>query len=143
MCSYLDYKQKLTVIFYTEEKIMKTKVFSKKFARKAVTFAAMAAVLISVMIITAYAEGGGGGGNFAGTNPEHVDVTSMETLITIVFWAVRIIIGGVGAIPAIIKIVQGQADENPRDRNAGIAGMVVTGACVAATFAIEKLFTSS
>ena len=47
---------------------------------------------------------------------------NMNLLVNIIFWAVRLIIVGVGVVPALIKIVQGQSDENPRDRNAGMEG---------------------
>lgn len=65
--------------------------------------------------------------------------TTMNTMITVVFWVLRIIIFFVGGVPGGIKIVQGQSDENPRDRNAGLATIGITGAVFAATFAIEAL----
>ncbi|MDE6520442.1 MAG: hypothetical protein K2K91_08340 [Ruminococcus sp.] len=65
--------------------------------------------------------------------------TTMNTMITIVFWVVRIILIFVGGVPGGIKIVQGQSDENPRDRNAGLATIGITGAVFAVTFAIEAL----
>ena len=37
------------------------------------------------------------------------------------------------------KIVQGQADENARDRNAGIATLLVTAAVFASSFAIQSI----
>jgi hypothetical protein len=72
--------------------------------------------------------------------PAGVNTANMNTLVTIIFWAVRLIILAVGAVPAVVKIVQGQADENPRDRNAGIATVIISGICFAATFGIELLF---
>ena len=72
--------------------------------------------------------------------PANVDATSLNTLITIAFWAVRLIIAAAGGIPSIIKLVQGVSDENPRDRNGGIVGLIATGVGVGATFAIEALF---
>jgi hypothetical protein len=78
--------------------------------------------------------------SFASDLPEGVDTTQMNEFITVIFWAVRLLIAGVGGIPSIIKIVQGQTDEMPRERNAGIAGAVATGIGVAATFAIESIF---
>lgn len=72
--------------------------------------------------------------------PETVGgANTMNTLIHLVFWAVRIIILIVGAVPGIIKINQGNADENPKERNAGIACLVVAGVCFAGTFAVEVL----
>ncbi len=77
--------------------------------------------------------------NAAAASPPGVDTTALDSLVTIVFWVVRIGIIAVGAIPGTVKIVQGQADENPRDRNAGIASLVVAGVVFASTFAIEAL----
>lgn len=64
---------------------------------------------------------------------------TMTSLVNIVFWIVRVAILIIGGAPALIKIVQGQNDENPRDRNAGIATLVITGAAFAATFVIQNL----
>lgn len=64
---------------------------------------------------------------------------TMSSLTKVVFWVVRAIILASGGIPGIIKINQGQTDENPRDRNAGLAVIGVTGAAFAATFVIEAL----
>lgn len=75
----------------------------------------------------------------AGAAPAGVETDSLSKLVEVVFWVVRIAILGVGGIPSVLKIVQGQADENPRDRNAGIAGIVITGACVGATFAVKGM----
>ena len=84
-------------------------------------------------LMTAYADNG------ENQAPEGIGGTStMTTTINIVFWAVRIIIIII-ASPGVIKIVQGQADENPRDRNAGIATVAVAGVCFAASFAIQNL----
>lgn len=64
---------------------------------------------------------------------------TMNKMITVVFWIVRILVLFIGGVPGIPKIVQGQADENPRDRNAGLAVIGVTGAAFAATFVVEAL----
>lgn len=64
---------------------------------------------------------------------------TMSAMTTVVFWVVRALILVSGGVPGLIKINQGQTDENPRDRNAGIACCVVAGFCFAATFVIEKL----
>ena len=63
---------------------------------------------------------------------------TLNSTVNIVFWVVRVMIIAI-AIPSVIKIVQGQQDENPRDRNAGIASVIVAGACFAASFAIRAL----
>ena len=65
--------------------------------------------------------------------------STMSNMVDIVFWVVRIIIVLVGGVPGIIKVVQGQADENPRDRNAGLAVIGIAGAAFAATFAVKAL----
>lgn len=71
--------------------------------------------------------------------PSGVDSTAYSGLVDIVFWIAGIAVAAAGGIPSIIKIVQGQADEDPRGRNAGIAGAVITGACVGALVAIRAL----
>lgn len=75
----------------------------------------------------------------AAAPPEGVNSDSYNALVGIIFWIASIAVAAAGAIPSIIKIVQGQADEDPRGRNAGIAGLVITGACVGALFAIKAL----
>ena len=71
--------------------------------------------------------------------PANVQTATMNGLSTIIWWLVRVAVLAIGGIPAVIKIVQGQADENPRDRNAGIATLVITAAVFGATFAIQAL----
>lgn len=68
----------------------------------------------------------------AAAAPAGADTAAYNALTDVVFWVAGIAIAAAGGIPSIIKIVQGQADEDPRGRNAGIAGAVVTGACVGA-----------
>lgn len=69
--------------------------------------------------------------------PEGVDTTEYSMLVDIVFWVATVAIAAAGGIPSLIKIVQGQADEDPRGRNAGIAGLVITGALIGAAAAIK------
>lgn len=71
--------------------------------------------------------------------PDGTKTTTMTTLVGVVFWIIRIAILIIGGGPSLIKVVQGQTDENPRDRNAGIAGLVITGAAFAATFVVAGL----
>ena len=71
--------------------------------------------------------------------PTGVDTTAYNSLLDIIFWVAGIAVAAAGAIPSIIKISQGQADEDPRGRNSGIAGLVITGACVAALVAVRTL----
>ena len=70
--------------------------------------------------------------------PANAKTGTLESTVDIVFWIVRVLIIAI-AIPSVIKIVQGQQDENPRDRNAGIATVVAAGVCFGASFAIEAL----
>ncbi len=81
---------------------------------------------IAISVISASAEA-----------PEGVDTTEYSKLVDIVFWVATIAIAAAGGIPSLIKIVQGQADEDPRGRNAGIAGLVITGALIGAAAAIK------
>ena len=71
--------------------------------------------------------------------PSGVDTTSYNGLLDIVFWVATIAIAAAGGIPSLIKLVQGQASEDDRGRNAGIAGLVVTGAVIGAAAAIKTL----
>ena len=60
-------------------------------------------------------------------------------MVDIVFWVATITIAAGDGIPSLIKLVQGQADEDPRGRNAGIAGLVITGAVIGAAAAVKTL----
>ena len=71
--------------------------------------------------------------------PAGVDSGSYQGLVDIVFWVATIAIAAGGGIPSLIKLVQGQADEDPRGRNAGIAGLVITGAVIGAAAAVKTL----
>lgn len=69
--------------------------------------------------------------------PANVDTGAMNTLISIVFWVVRIAILGIGAVPAIVKLA-GSADD-PRERKSAIGELIITGACFGGSFAIQAL----
>ena len=71
--------------------------------------------------------------------PSGVDTSSYNSMVDIVFWVATIAIAAGGGIPSLIKLVQGQADEDPRGRNAGIAGLTITGAVIGAAAAIKAL----
>ena len=71
--------------------------------------------------------------------PENISTGTMSAMINIIMWIVRIAIITIGGIPGLIKIVQGQQEENPRDRNNGIVSVVIAGVAFAATFAIAAL----
>ncbi len=73
--------------------------------------------------------------------PDGVKTETMISLMGIVWWLVRVAVLIIGGVPSIIKIVQGQSDENPRDRNAGITTLIICAACFGATFAIEALIS--
>ena len=109
----------------------------KKFRMAAIKMAITACTIAMAMGTTAMMAFAA---NDENATPSQVTNTgTMNTIISVVFWVIRIIILIAGGGPALIKIVQGQSDENPRDRNAGIIAAVVTGACFAASFAIEGL----
>ena len=93
-------------------------------------------ILLSNVLLaySAFAEGG------IGNAPSSVDTATYDTLVTLVFWVVRIVVLGLTAIPGLIKISQGIGNEDVRERNGGISLMVIGGALFAATFAIEALF---
>lgn len=93
-------------------------------------------ILLSNVLLaySAFAEGG------IGNAPSSVDTATYDTLVTLVFWVVRIVVLGLTAIPGLIIIAQGIGNEDVRERNGGISLMVIGGALFAATFAIEALF---
>ena len=104
--------------------------------RMAVVKLTIAACTLAMMSGTGMAALAANGENAA---PDGTQTGTMSTLVGVVFWIIRIAILIIGGGPSLIKIVQGQTDENPRDRNAGIAGLVVTGAAFAATFVVASL----
>ena len=80
------------------------------------------------------------GKNSENTKPTNIGgASTMNTAVSIVFWVIRVAIILIGGAPGIVKVVQGQSDENPRDRNAGLATIGIAGAAFAATFAIQGL----
>lgn len=64
---------------------------------------------------------------------------TMNNMVNLVFWIIRIAVLLMGGAPGIIKVVQGQADENPRDRNSGLAALGITGVAFGATFLVQSL----
>lgn len=102
---------------------MKAKFLRKH--KKAIMTAYVALMIASMSMTSVFAA------------PDGVDTGSYDTLVNIVFWIARIAIAAAGGIPSLIKLVQGQADEDPRGRNAGIAGLVITAAVIGATFAVK------
>lgn len=110
--------------------------FDVKRFRMAAIKLTIAACTLAMMCSTAMVTFADNGEN---ANPDGVKTSTMSTLVGVVFWIIRIAILIIGGGPSLIKIVQGQTDENPRDRNAGIVGLVVTGAAFAATFVVQGL----
>jgi heme/copper-type cytochrome/quinol oxidase subunit 2 len=101
--------------------------------RTALKIAVMLAVA-GALTMTAFA-------NENPANPANIQTETMNTLVTLVFWAVRLLILAIGGIPALIKITQGQTNEDNKERNAGITAAIVTGIMFAASFGIEALFS--
>lgn len=92
---------------------------------------ACSAMLLADSAVTAFAV------NNENSNANVNKTSTMTNMVAIVFWVLRVIILLIGGVAGLPKIVQGQADENPRDRNNGLATIGIAGACFAATFAIE------
>lgn len=105
---------------------------------KAMRKAAFVCSSVSTVMTMATATG------FAATTstPSGADTSTFNSLLDIVLWVVRGAVLIIGIIPALIKIVQGQSDENTRDRNNGITSIVISGLILAATFAIKPIMTA-
>lgn len=78
----------------------------------------------------------------ASATPAGADTSAMNSMLDVVFWIVRILIGAIGGIPAFVKIVQGQTDEDPRTRNSGIVALVITAVLIGAISIIRTTFFS-
>ena len=100
---------------------------------KTLSVTAMTAAMFAVSAMTVFAA------NDENAAPENISTDTMSAMINIIMWIVRIAILAIGGIPGLIKIVQGQQEENPRDRNNGIVSVVIAGVAFAATFAIAAL----
>ena len=119
-------KENGEVVTKSSRQVRKEKLIAK--AKKYIFVSLAVTILMSCSLVVFAAP----------TAPSGVDTATMGTLADIVWWIVRIAILAVGGIPAIVKIVQGQADENSRDRNAGIATLLIAAAGFGATFAIDS-----
>lgn len=95
-----------------------------KMAITACTFAMM-----SCCSLVAFAEGEGGGSSYA--------TAETKNFIGLAFWILRGMIFFVGGGLGLYKIVQGKAEENPRDSKSGIGLVVLTGLAIAGTFVVE------
>lgn len=122
------------VMTKTEKQVKKERTVRK--VQKYITVALTVMMVLTMSSVMVFATGGTTGDN---TAPNGVSTTTMSGLSDIIWWLVRVAVLAIGGIPAVIKIVQGQSDENPRDRNAGIATLVITAAVFGATFAIQTL----
>lgn len=109
-------------------KNLKKKVFTPKRARRMMTaYTVMTTLAISMNTAMAAA-------------PSGVSTSKFNKIIKIVFWIAECAVVAIGAIPSVIHLVQGQTSEDPRTRNSGIAGLVVTACVVGAIAAIKKVF---
>ena len=109
----------------------------RKFRLAAIKMAITACTIAMAMCSTAmiaFAEG-----EAENPTPTGVKTATMDTIIGIAFWVVRILIVFSGAVPGIQKINEGNADENPKEKRAGITSVVVAAVCFAATFGIGAL----
>ena len=120
-----------TVTEKTSKQIARERKLGK--FKKAVGVTAMTAAMLAASSLSVFAANG------ENTAPSNVSTSTMSTMINIIMWIVRIAILAIGGIPGLIKIVQGQQEENPRDRNNGIVSVVIAGVAFAATFAIAAL----
>lgn len=75
--------------------------------------------------------------NVSAETPENVNITSLNTIITLVFWIVGVAIAAAAVVPGIYHIAQGVANEDPRTRNSGIASAVIGAICIAALPAVK------
>ena len=104
--------------------VRKFRMSAIKMAIAACTFAMM-----SCTSLVAFAADEGGSKSYA--------TAETTNFIGLAFWVLRgMIFFGGGAIGAL-KLVNGKADENPRDTHAGIGLLVVTGLAIAGTFVVE------
>lgn len=113
----------------------------RKFRLAAIKMAITACTIAMAMcntVMMAFADDKAAG-NTENTTPTGVKTATMDIIIGIAFWVVRILIVFSGAVPGIQKINEGNADENPKEKRAGITSVVVAAVCFAATFGIEAL----
>ena len=94
---------------------------------------------LSVLWVLPDTDDGDATGAAASGQPANVDTTTMTQFGGIVWWLVRIVILAIGGIPGVINLVKGLSDQDDRQRNIGLIVLVVTGAAVAATFALSSI----
>lgn len=69
--------------------------------------------------------------------PAGVDTSSMDTVIEVIFWIVRVAIGACTLVPGVLHIAQGASNQDDRLKNSGIMSCVVGVACIAALEVIK------
>ena len=86
--------------------------------------------MMSCFSLVAFAEGEGGGGSSYGT-------AETSKFIGVAFWILRAMIAFTGGGLGAYKMIQGKAEENPRDSKSGLGLIVLTGLVFGATFVVE------
>ena len=117
----------------TSEQVKRDRTVRK--VQKYISVAATVMMVLMLSAITVFAAGTTGAA--ANGQPSGVDTTTMNEFGGIVWWLVRIVILAIGGIPGVINLVKGLSDQDDRQRNIGLIVLVVTGAAVAATFALS------
>lgn len=107
-----------------------SKRIKKSLHRIVCTISIIAATIVTGMI------------NASAAAPSGVSTTTTNQVIDIVVWIAIVAVGAGGGIPSVIKISEGQANEDTRGRNSGIAGLAVTAAVVGSIYAIKTIFFS-
>jgi hypothetical protein len=102
------------------------KVVKSSKAIKRTVVATTAVVALSVPVLAA---------------PSGVDTTSATSLINIATWAVGLLIGFGGGLPALQSLVDGQNNDNPVEKSKGIKGLVITGIGVGGIAALKTIFS--
>ena len=100
---------------------------------KGISVAATVLVFVAMASITVFAATSGGDNQA----PEGVQTETMSGLSNIIWWLVRIAVLATGGPTGVIKIANGSANEDTRERNAGISILVIIAALFGATFVIQ------
>ena len=116
-----------------------TQVKRERTVRKVQKYISVFAVMMIAMMMSAVTVFATSGGGAAATGQPTVDTSTMTEFGSIVWWLVRIVILAIGGIPGVINLVKGLSDQDDRQRNIGLIVLVVTGAAVAATFALSGI----
>lgn len=122
----------IILIKKAEEKLMKNNVKTiktNKLAtyRKAVITSSLVATIVATSTINALAA------------PPGVDISSMNTVVEVIFWIVRVAIGACTLVPGVYHIAQGVSNQDDRTKNSGITSCVVGVACIASLEVIKAV----